>query len=157
VPPAVGAARGQRFAVYGLVTDPGGRVLLTLIAEGYPGAGRWHLPGGGTEHGEQPESAFLRELAEESDQLGRVTGLLDVSHLRNPAALGPEGYPIDFHSVRVLYRAVVDLPTEPTVTEAAGGSTARAAWFAPAEAPGLPLTGIAHHALGWLRPERTMN
>jgi 8-oxo-dGTP diphosphatase len=151
VPPAAGPARGQRFGVYGLVTDPAGRVLLTLIADGYPGAGRWHLPGGGTDHGEQPESAFLRELAEESDQLGRVTGLLDVSHRRNPAALGPEGYPIDFHSVRVLYRAVVDLPTEPMVTEAAGGSTARAAWFPPADAARLPLTDVADHALGWLR------
>ncbi|HEU4424802.1 MAG TPA: NUDIX domain-containing protein, partial [Pilimelia sp.] len=155
-PPAGGdakpaAARGQRFGVYGLVTGPAGRVLLTLIADGYPGAGRWHLPGGGTDHGEQPESAFLRELAEESDQLGRVTGLLDVSHRRNPAALGPEGYPIDFHSVRVLYRAVVDRPTEPTVTEAAGGSTARAAWFPPADAARLPLTDIADYGLGWLR------
>jgi ADP-ribose pyrophosphatase YjhB (NUDIX family) len=157
VPPAAGPARGQRFGVYGLVTDPAGRVLLTLIADGYPGAGRWHLPGGGTDHGEQPESAFLRELAEESDQVGRVTGLLDVSHRRNPAALGPEGYPIDFHSVRVLYRAVVDLPTEPTVTEAAGGSTARAAWLPLADAARLPLTDVADHALGWLRPGRTMN
>ena len=49
--------RGQRFGAYGLVTDPDSRVLLTLIAEGYPGAGRWHLPGGGTDFGEQPPTA----------------------------------------------------------------------------------------------------
>lgn len=36
--------RGQRFGAYGLVTDPDGRILLTKIATGYPGAGRWHCP-----------------------------------------------------------------------------------------------------------------
>ena len=46
--------RVQRFGAYGYVTDPDGRVLLTLIADGYPGAGRWHLPGGGTDFGESP-------------------------------------------------------------------------------------------------------
>ena len=64
--PAGAARQVQRFAAYGLVTDPAGRVLLTLIADGYPGAGRWHLPGGGTDHGEQPAAALLRELAEEA-------------------------------------------------------------------------------------------
>ena len=150
VPPGQRREIGQRFAAYGLVTDPAGRVLLTLIADSYPGAGRWHLPGGGTDHGEQPAAAFLRELAEEADQVGRITGLLDVSHRRNPAAVGPEGYPIDWHAVRVAYRAVVDVPTEPRVTEAAGGSTARAEWFFPHRAVGLPLTEIAATALASL-------
>ncbi|HEU5111262.1 MAG TPA: NUDIX domain-containing protein [Micromonosporaceae bacterium] len=138
---------GRRFGAYGLVTDPDGRVLLALISDGYPGGGRWHLPGGGTDHGEQPAAAFLRELAEEADQVGRITALLDVGHRHNPAALGPEGRPLDWHVVRVIYRAVVDAPTPPRVTEAAGGSTARAGWFAPAEAAGLPLTELAASAL----------
>ncbi|WP_091654283.1 NUDIX hydrolase [Micromonospora pallida] len=139
--------RRQRFGAYGLVTDPQGRVLLTLIADGYPGAGRWHLPGGGTDHGEQPVPALLREIVEEAGQLGRVTELLDVDHLHNPAALGPEGRPLDWHGVRALYRVVVAAPTEPEVTEAAGGSTARAAWFSREEAADLPLTDIAERAL----------
>ncbi|PZG09170.1 NUDIX hydrolase [Micromonospora craterilacus] len=138
-----GADRRQRFGAYGLVTDPAGRVLLSLIAEGYPGAGRWHLPGGGTDHGEQPVTALLRELVEESGQLGRVTELIGVDNLHNPAALGPEGYPLDWHGIRVVYRVAVDVPTEPAVTELAGGSTARADWFTPAELRGLPLTEIA--------------
>ncbi|MEV7229311.1 NUDIX domain-containing protein [Polymorphospora sp. NPDC051019] len=140
-------ARGQRFAAYGLVTDPAGRVLLTLIAPGYPGAGSWHLPGGGTDHGEQPVAALLRELAEEADQVGRITALLDVSHRRNPAAVGPEGYPIDWHAVRAIFRVVVDTPTPARVTEAAGGSTADAAWFPVARAVSLPLTDVAAAAL----------
>ncbi|NLU76996.1 NUDIX domain-containing protein [Micromonospora sp. HNM0581] len=141
--PGPGGDRRQRFGAYGVVTDPDGRVLLTLIAEGYPGAGQWHLPGGGTDHGEQPVTALLRELIEESGQLGRVTGLIGVDNLHDPAALGPEGRPLDWHGIRVVYRVEVDHPTVPAVTEAAGGSTARAAWFTPVELRNLPLTGIA--------------
>ncbi|MER7458162.1 NUDIX hydrolase [Micromonospora sp. NPDC126480] len=140
--------RRQRFGAYGLVRDPDGRVLLTQIAEGYPGAGSWHLPGGGTDHGEAPEPALLRELVEESGQLGRVVELIGVDSLHNPAALGPEGRPLDWHTVRVVYRVAVDEPTEPRVTELAGGSTARAGWFTMAETAGLRLTDVAGRAIG---------
>ncbi|MER7419861.1 NUDIX domain-containing protein [Micromonospora peucetia] len=141
------ADRRQRFGAYGLVTDPAGRVLLTMIADGYPGAGRWHLPGGGTDHGEQPVAALLRELVEESGQLGRMVELIGVESLHNPAALGPEGYPIDWHGIQAVYRVAVDLPTEARVTELAGGSTARADWFTPGQLAGLPLSEIASFAL----------
>ncbi|MFE9653712.1 NUDIX hydrolase [Micromonospora sp. NPDC006431] len=142
------ADRRQRFAAYGLVSDPAGRVLLTMIADGYPGAGKWHLPGGGTDHGEQPAAGLLRELVEEAGQLGRVVDLLAVDSLHNPAALGPEGRPMDWHSVRVIYRVRVDAPTEAVVTELAGGSTARAAWFAPDRVGGLRMTDVAARATG---------
>ncbi|RLP85130.1 NUDIX domain-containing protein, partial [Micromonospora sp. BL4] len=140
--------RRLRFGAYGLVTDPAGRILLTQIADGYPGAGRWHLPGGGTDHGEQPTTGLLRELIEEGGQLGRVVELLGVDNLHNPAAFGPEGRPLDWHGVRVIYRVLVDVPTDAVVTESAGGSTARAGWFTPAQAADLPLTGIAASAIG---------
>jgi ADP-ribose pyrophosphatase YjhB (NUDIX family) len=149
-PPAALAdapARAQRFGAYALVTDPAGRILLTRIAPGYPGGGRWHLPGGGTDFGEAPAESLLRELHEETGQRGRVTGLLGVSHSHNPAALGPEGYPIDWHVVRVHYRAEVDEPTPPVVIEAAGGSTSAAAWFTRTEVAGLHLTGLATEVL----------
>jgi ADP-ribose pyrophosphatase YjhB (NUDIX family) len=142
--------RRLRFGAYGLVTDPAGRILLTLIADGYPGAGRWHLPGGGTDHGEQPTTGLLRELVEEAGQLGQVVELLGVDNLHNPAALGPEGRPLDWHGVRVIYRVLVDVPTDAVVTELTGGSTSRAGWFTPAQAADLPLTGIAALAIGRL-------
>ncbi|MGC5320475.1 NUDIX hydrolase [Micromonospora arida] len=140
--------RRLRFGAYGLVTDPAGRILLTQIAEGYPGAGLWHLPGGGTDHGEQPATGLLRELVEEGGQVGRVVELLGVNNLHNPAALGPEGRPLDWHGVRVIYRVLVDVPTDAVVTESAGGSTARAAWFTREEATDLPLSDIAVVAIG---------
>ncbi|WP_051065844.1 NUDIX domain-containing protein [Micromonospora lupini] len=142
--------RRLRFGAYGLVTDPAGRILLTQIADGYPGAGKWHLPGGGTDHGEQPTTGLLRELVEEGGQVGRVVELLGVDNLHNPAALGPEGRPLDWHGVRVIYRVLVDVPTDAVVTEVAGGSTARAGWFTVADTADLPLTGIAASAIGQL-------
>ncbi|MFG1678372.1 NUDIX hydrolase [Micromonospora sp. NPDC049282] len=146
-PTGPAADRRQRFAAYGLVTDPDDRVLLTMIADGYPGAGRWHLPGGGTDHGEQPAAGLLRELVEEAGQLGRVVGLLAVDNLHTPAALGPEGRPLDWHGIRVVYRVRVDTPTAAVVTEQAGGSTARAAWFTREQVAGLSTTEVAARAI----------
>lgn len=145
----------QRFGAYAAATDPAGRVLLARIAEGYPGAGRWHLPGGGTDHGETPEVALARELTEETSQHGRVTGLIGVSHRYDPRAFGPEGVPIDWHVIRVLFRVHVDLPTEPLVSEEAGGSTAEARWFTPADAKALRLTELALQGVERIAAERT--
>jgi 8-oxo-dGTP diphosphatase len=136
VPGPDGLHRAQRFAAYAVATDGDGRVLLTRIAAGYPGAGRWHLPGGGTDYGEQPGAALIRELTEETGQDGRLVELLGVASHRDAASLGPEGYPIDWHGVRAFYRVAVDYPSPPTVADA-GGSTSEARWFAPDELTAL--------------------
>jgi 8-oxo-dGTP diphosphatase len=132
----------QRFGAYGLVTDPAGRILLTLISSRYPGAGRWHLPGGGTDFGETATAGVLREIEEESGQRGRVTGLLGVSHRHNAREFGPEGRPMDWHTVRAVYSVAVDEPTTPVVHDV-GGSTADAAWFAPGDLGRVRLTEMA--------------
>jgi 8-oxo-dGTP diphosphatase len=144
--------RVQRFGAYAVATDPAGRILLTRISPGYPGAGLWHLAGGGTDHGETPERALARELFEETSQRGRVTGLLGISHRYDPAAVGPEGTPLDWHVVRVLFRVEVDESTDPVVVEQ-GGSTAEAAWFTPAEAADLELTELARRAVAGIGTE----
>ena len=124
-----GLHRAQRFAAYAIATDPRDQlILLTRIAPGYPGEGRWHLPGGGTDYGEQPGVALLRELVEETGQAGRLIELLGVASHRDAASLGPEGYPIDWHGVRAFYRVIVDEPGEVIVKDV-GGSTSEARWM----------------------------
>jgi ADP-ribose pyrophosphatase YjhB (NUDIX family) len=136
VPGPDGLHRAQRFAAYAVATDPDNRVLLTRIADGYPGAGCWHLPGGGTDYGEEPGEALIRELVEETGQNGRLVELLGVASHRDAASLGPEGYPIDWHGVRAFYRVAVDHPVPPTVHDV-GGSTSEARWFRPEELSAL--------------------
>lgn len=131
-----GLHRAQRFAAYAVATDPLQRVLLTRIAPNYPGAGRWHLPGGGTDYGEQPGAALIRELVEETGQRGRLGELLGVASHRDPASLGPEGYPIDWHGVRAFYRVRVDRATRPKVHDH-GGSTSEARWVPADEVAAL--------------------
>lgn len=138
--------RVQRFSTYARATDGAGRILFAKIAAGYPSAGRWHLPGGGTDVGEAPSDALLREVAEETGQVGTIGKLLSVSHRHNPVARGWEGYPIDWHTIRVVYEMAVEEPTEPRVTETAG-STVEATWMRPAEIDRRALTDLASSVL----------
>lgn len=133
-----------RLAAYALVVD-GDRILLTRVAAGYPGAGRWNLPGGGVEPDEQPVDGVLRELYEETGLHGSVAGLLDVS----TRLLVEDRVPDHdlFHWIRVLYR--VAAAGEPRVVEA-GGSTADVAWVALDEVAHLQTIEVVDHALGWV-------
>jgi 8-oxo-dGTP diphosphatase len=131
-----GLHRTQRFAAYAVATDGDDRVLLTRVSPGYPGEGRWHLPGGGTDFGEQPSVALIRELLEETGQAGRLGELLGVASHRDPASLGPEGFPIDWHGVRAFYRVMVDQATTPQVHDQ-GGSTSGAHWLRRSEVAAL--------------------
>lgn len=146
VPGPDGLPRAQRFAAYAVANDRGGRLLLTRIAHGYPDAGRWHLPGGGTDYGEQPAAALIRELAEETGQRGRLLSLLGVASHRDAASLGPEGYPIDWHGVRAFYQVLIMRPTRPRVLDE-GGSTAEARWFRRTDLADLPITDVTAEAL----------
>ncbi|HLU29542.1 MAG TPA: NUDIX hydrolase [Glycomyces sp.] len=139
--------RGQRFGAYGVVADAGGRILLARITEGYPGGGTWHLPGGGVDFGESPRAAVFREIYEETGQDARVGALLNVTSFRHRRAIGPEGYPLDWHGVRAIYSATVDDPSAAQVVEAAGGSTSESRWFETGALADLPLSAAVEDAL----------
>ncbi|WP_199042232.1 NUDIX hydrolase [Glycomyces salinus] len=139
--------RGQRFGAYGVVADAAGRILLARISDGYPGGGTWHLPGGGVDFGEAPEAAVFREIYEETGQDARVGELLNVTSFRHRRAIGPEGYPLDWHGVRAIYSATVPDPSAAQVVEAAGGSTSESRWFDADRLADLPLSAAVEDAL----------
>jgi len=57
----------QRVAVYGLILNQVGEVLLVKrsMEDSYPGI--WEMPGGALEFGEQPQIGALREVKEETN------------------------------------------------------------------------------------------
>jgi 8-oxo-dGTP diphosphatase len=139
-----GPPKVQRVGAYALVPD-GGRLLLTR----YVGSGRWSLPGGGIDHGEQPQEALHREVHEETGlTLGEIR-LADVDsvHFTGHA---PDGALEDFHAVRIVYRGTVRSAAEPSVVEVDGSSDA-AAWIRLDELDRYPVTGFVGIALRLLR------
>jgi 8-oxo-dGTP pyrophosphatase MutT (NUDIX family) len=127
----------QRTAAYGVVTSDAG-LLLTELSETTSAPGRWTLPGGGLDPGEQPEQALHREIWEESGQRVEQVRLLEVqtSHWIGRA---PGGRLEDFHAVRIVYAAWCAAPTEPVVHDV-GGSTASVRW--------VPFDQVESYALG---------
>lgn len=77
------------------LVDADGRVLLAQRPEGKKLAGLWEFPGGKVEAGESPESALVRELAEE---LGVVTK----EDCLAPLTFASYGYD-DFHLLMPLF------------------------------------------------------
>ena len=112
--------RRTRLAAYIVAVDDGA-MLLARIAPGYPGAGRWTLPGGGVEFGEHPEDALVREVYEESGfRLTHFTFLGIGSRVYDA-----RGHSDQLHAIRLIYQA--DLAGEPRVMEV-DGSVDDARW-----------------------------
>ncbi len=134
-----------RVGAYTVCLDEQDRILLCRIAPGYAQnyEGHWTLPGGGLDHGEAPRDAAVRELFEETGLTGELTELLDVesNHALFP---GRDGRDIDFHGVRIIYRAIL---TGGELRVETGGSTDACRWFTREEAKAAPLVDLADYAL----------
>ena len=123
--------RRQRVAVYGLCRNDAGDVLLTRAAPHLTVAGRWFLPGGGIDHGEQPTDALRREMFEETGLEATVSQLLGVL---SDTAVMPDG--TDLHTVRIIYRIGA---VRGEVRHEANGTTDVARFTPVAELGGLEL------------------
>ena len=110
-----------RLAAYVVAVDTD-RLLLARIAPGYPGAGRWTLPGGGVEFGEHPEDALEREVYEESGFAMDSFVYLGIDSRLYPAR-DDRG---ELHAIRMIYSA--ELSGTPKVTEV-NGSVDTAQWI----------------------------
>jgi 8-oxo-dGTP diphosphatase len=139
-------ARRQRLAVKALIRRDD-HVLLARLSTHAVETGRWTLPGGGVDHGESPETALVREVAEETGLTARVGALVGVNdkHLTGNA---PDGRFEDFHAVNIVYEAHVPEGDEPRVQEV-DGTTDAVRWIPLAEiADGvLPVTDLVRFAL----------
>lgn len=77
------------------LVDPDGRVLVADRPAGKHLAGQWEFPGGKIEAGETPETALVRELAEE-------LGIDTATSCLAPAGFASHAY-ADFHLVLLLF------------------------------------------------------
>lgn len=66
----------EPLVVVAAVIEREGRILACRRRPGKIAGGRWEFPGGKVEHGEDPESALVREIAEELGVGIRITGHL---------------------------------------------------------------------------------
>jgi len=130
-----------RVGAYAIITDDEDRILLCRIAQGYPEAGSWTLPGGGVDHGEHPDAGLVREVHEETGLTARAGKVHSVESGLVPR---PMSRPGPLHWVAILYHAEVD-PGE--LRQEVGGSTERCAWQPIADVPELPRVRMVDRAL----------
>jgi 8-oxo-dGTP diphosphatase len=139
-------AKRQRLAAKALIRR-GDQVLLARLSGNAVETGRWTLPGGGVDHGESPETALVREVAEETGLVAVPGALLGVNdaHLTGNA---PDGRLEDFHAVNLVYEAEVPADQQPQVREV-DGTTDAVDWIGVADiATGVvPVTELVRFAL----------
>ncbi len=144
----------QRVAAYAVVTSTLG-LLATEYSDRTGAPGRWGLPGGGIDAGEDPASAVVREILEESNQtvkLGDPVGVVSGHWIGR----SPHGQLEDFHAVRLIYAARCAEPTTPEVIDV-GGTTESARWVPLADWTTVPWTVSWRDLLGTWLPEEVQS
>jgi 8-oxo-dGTP diphosphatase len=148
-----------RVGAYGLIIREN-RVLLAHWNLP-PNEAGWTLPGGGLEQGEDPATAAVREVFEETGFTVRLDALLGLDSVHYGAGEGADPGPgtdrrmvpgagaRPRHSLRVIYLATIlggDLRVE------VGGSTDDTRWFDLDEVAGLRRVSLVDAAIGlWRR------
>jgi 8-oxo-dGTP diphosphatase len=129
----------SRLSAYGLIVTDSRQILLCRLSPIVgPEAGKWTLPGGGVDFGEDPKAAVVREIKEETGLNARVGKLLDV-----------DSTVFDFpdhvvHATRIIYQTEVDPGTIVVESE---GSTDAVDWFTADQLKHLPMVSLAQKGL----------
>ena len=141
----------QRVGAYAvMLREHGGRieVLLSRLAPKVSRPELWTLPGGGVDHGEDPRTAVVREIHEETGLEATVGETARVYSAHLPRA-SRDGLLVDAHAIRIVYDgwAAPDAPT-PRVLEV-DGSTIEAAWkpLDDVVSGAVPVAGLVTEAL----------
>lgn len=125
------ARQVQRVSACGLARDGDAVLMVQIGRSAYGDAGKWMLPGGGIEHGEDPKEAVVRAFAEQTGLTVQVDSVLDVGADYRHLAGG-----IDFHGIFIVYRVSVasgTLRCEPD------GAMLSPTWVKPSELESLPV------------------
>jgi len=88
-----------RVAAYGLLLRDEKMLLCRLSQKVGINPGRWTLPGGGLDFGEDPQDAVVREFKEETGLFVSVNELIAVNSLCDSM---PGWSPM--HSIRIIYK-----------------------------------------------------
>jgi 8-oxo-dGTP diphosphatase len=136
-----------RVSAYGIINDGERRILLCRLSPIVEHlAGKWTLPGGGIDFGEDPVDAVVREVKEETGlRVSFVGNLLDVDSVVTKFS------DKEVHAVRIIYEAAV---IDGEIVVEKHGSTDAVAWFSYEEAMKLPLVSLGVKGLTlWKRDE----
>lgn len=116
----------RKAAVYVVCRDESERLLLTrFVSPGDPDSGKWTMPGGGMEWGEDPHATAVRELDEETGlaaSIGPVLGIFSRWFTETESVRGEAG-----HVIGVVFEASNIRGT--LRTEFDEGTTDAAQWF----------------------------
>ncbi|MDT0200764.1 NUDIX domain-containing protein [Nocardioides sp. AE5] len=123
----------QRVAAYAVI-ERGDSILLSRLAPRISRTPLWTLPGGGLDHGEDPRTAVVREVHEETGLDATVSEQARVYSLHNPHATHGERL-ADYHALRIVFEGWVPVDSPPPRVVEVDGSTSEAAW--------IPLADVA--------------
>lgn len=90
-----------RVAAYALIERDGGTILVRVNEPDIPAHGKWTLPGGGIDPGEDPRDAAKREVFEETGLEVVIQDLVEV----DSEVLEYQGELLQ--TIRIVYRAAV--------------------------------------------------
>lgn len=129
-----------KVAAAALVEHQGKILLVRRVYE--PEQGKWSLPAGFVDAGEDPQQAAVRECLEETGLRVRVLGLLDVIYGREH----PRGA-----SIVIVYRAEVE-----SGTLVAGDDAGEVGLFAASALPPLAFRATQQAVERWAEARRSM-
>lgn len=116
-----------RISVKALIKDDKARILLIREADG-----KWELPGGGLEHGENPREGLKREISEE-------TGFLVDEVAGRPHAFWTIYKEVGSPTLKWFGFVAYEVKISGTFRPDADGEAEVARYFSYEEAAGLPL------------------
>jgi len=131
--------RITRVAAYGLLLCDEKILLCRLSQKVGMNPGRWTLPGGGLDFGEDPEVAVVREFEEETGLIVKVNNLVAVDSLADSM---PGWSPM--HSIRIIYTVQLIAGSLQYETD---GSTDLCAWHTFDQTHELPLIDLAKQGI----------